>query len=1369
MSNKQIFQVYHGPGNVRYGPTGVDLLDFIVTERGIERPAERSVPSIKGWLMRGLRVDPQTIQNSRVWRWYLENALQRGWPLALVPFVHPKDPGVQMNMDDGEGPSAEVNETSVEEVNAREDGDVVAPVGIQPGGVADEGETVGAIVDEMEREDSDNERVEEGDSSDDETDINPAEWASEDFSGLIVSEEDSVRWEYKENKVIQGAIYSRAEDMKEAERNPGSSYEVKKFPSIEHPGKSVLQRAFLALHACKMAFVNCRPVLCIDGTFLTGKYRGQILTAIGVDGNNQVLPLAFAFVESENTDSWYWFLKLVKTKVVGMRPNVCLIHDRHAGILRAIGELQFGSMERGYPGVWEDVQSRWCMRHMGANFFKQFKNKELMNMFKRLCNQNQEKKFNELWKRLDELTAKCSDQRAAAPSTAVADPPQALGPLPTDSPTLVRRTGLEIRKFSQWILHEPKEKWAKAYDTGGARYGIMTTNLAEVYNWVMRGVRGLPLVGIVEFILHGTCSILFGAFMQKKLEELRKKAMKHRALVQGTQQHRFEILCQDKAGRGIYRKRVKQECVLKDDGTCHCSCAKPKLLHRPCTHVIAAAAECGIPDTVYVSQYFSKQAIYHTWSGEIYGFGIAGEFTETNDEVLNIPDPSKLRGKVGRRRTRRIRNDMDESEAGRVKRCSKCDEHGHTYKHCPKDKEKPSAAEAGLSGSAADGARPTEMARQDTPQLLDPAIDHRHRSYLTAVQGAQLGTFRARTCGELLTVHDSFVERLREAGLLPMCRLVEAAACDADPARRWTVDRSLVAALVDRWRPETHTFYLPCGEVEQLQAEADEYSYSRCLEAYLLWLFGWVMFCGGHGHAVDKGLVHYATSIADAAVGEVPQWSWGSALLAALYSALCESCTKTDPSATFGGCPLFLSIWAAERIAIGRPEVDQHAYEESLYEERPEVDYPTMGTLWFRRQRRWAHVQVRRSYPEFVMEFDRLLTTDVVWEPYSAAATQARAPLGLSTLCTRDQAYWMTTVPMVFDICVEPHAPFRVMRQFGFRQPFPVPFPTTVPAAVHRYSREGQQSAGDWPAKLATFVEDWLLATEEVVDHEGEPHTEESYQAYLRWYQPRTRTRVTFAPLEQQPHVASTRDLYARHRDQDFARVVDDINRVVVGGSTTIQRLDAGIPVPVEEHLTTYTLMVESMRSILRVLTCRADDVARADAAVQRPPVPTGPRPAAHVPRPTPPPHGGFRAPFSTPPSSARPSVVPPTGFAQFAMTQAAHFSQAAGSASQAAGTSSQGPPLDHAGTSSDPFLSSTVLFDITDFDFASGSTEDVIGPSQLGGAPPVQTQDQAQATPPRDTRATRAVPPDRFTYSQDHVRAQARRTKRGRGAGQGQ
>ena len=47
--------------------------------------------------------------------------------------------------------------------------------------------------------------------------------------------------------------------------------------------------------------------------------------------------------------------------------------------------------------------------------------------------------------------------------------------------------------------------------------------------------------------------------------------------------------------------------------------------------------------------------------------------------------------------------------------------------------------------------------------------------------------------------------RLSEAGLLTIGRLAESGLAK--------LDRSLLTALVDRWRPETHTFHLPCGEM----------------------------------------------------------------------------------------------------------------------------------------------------------------------------------------------------------------------------------------------------------------------------------------------------------------------------------------------------------------------------------------------------------------------------------------------------------------------------------------------------------------------------------------------------------------------------
>jgi hypothetical protein len=42
-----------------------------------------------------------------------------------------------------------------------------------------------------------------------------------------------------------------------------------------------------------------------------------------------------------------------------------------------------------------DLETRWCMRHLAANFYSKFKNKDWLKPFKRMCMQNTESKMNE--------------------------------------------------------------------------------------------------------------------------------------------------------------------------------------------------------------------------------------------------------------------------------------------------------------------------------------------------------------------------------------------------------------------------------------------------------------------------------------------------------------------------------------------------------------------------------------------------------------------------------------------------------------------------------------------------------------------------------------------------------------------------------------------------------------------------------------------------------------------------------------------------------------------------------------------------------------------------------------------------------------
>jgi hypothetical protein len=71
------------------------------------------------------------------------------------------------------------------------------------------------------------------------------------------------------------------------------------------------------------------------------------MVAIGMTAENLLLPLA-----------WSWFLGLVRKEVLGPGRSICMILDRHRGLLNGAKE----NLE-GYPPLIH----RWCSRHFAAN------------------------------------------------------------------------------------------------------------------------------------------------------------------------------------------------------------------------------------------------------------------------------------------------------------------------------------------------------------------------------------------------------------------------------------------------------------------------------------------------------------------------------------------------------------------------------------------------------------------------------------------------------------------------------------------------------------------------------------------------------------------------------------------------------------------------------------------------------------------------------------------------------------------------------------------------------------------------------------------------------------------------------------------
>ncbi|XP_075095112.1 uncharacterized protein LOC142173424 [Nicotiana tabacum] len=140
---------------------------------------------------------------------------------------------------------------------------------------------------------------------------------------------------------------SNEKAMKLLRGTPSESY--KKIPTylymLEYANPGSLTRlctkvdgsflyAFIAKYASIRGWIYCRPTIVVDESFLKSTYRGTILTASTQDAEGQILPLAYAIVDSENDALWEWFfVQFIET--YGQREGMCIVSDKHDGIWRA--------------------------------------------------------------------------------------------------------------------------------------------------------------------------------------------------------------------------------------------------------------------------------------------------------------------------------------------------------------------------------------------------------------------------------------------------------------------------------------------------------------------------------------------------------------------------------------------------------------------------------------------------------------------------------------------------------------------------------------------------------------------------------------------------------------------------------------------------------------------------------------------------------------------------------------------------------------------------------------------------------------------------------------------------------------------------
>ncbi|XP_042022993.1 uncharacterized protein LOC121770309 [Salvia splendens] len=333
-------------------------------------------------------------------------------------------------------------------------------------------------------------------------------------------------------------------------QNPGTIVEWLHDPVLSQGNTKVFRYVFWAFGPAIEAFQVAKPVLSVDGTHLRGRLKGKLLAAVGYDANKNCLPVAFAIVDEETNESWSWFLNLVRVHIIKHDQEVCIISDRHQGIINAMKADVWKEAPVGYH--------RFCLIHVRSNVLQRHKVPGVKKWVWIMGEVSEERRYWTARRELEKVS------------------PEALRYLET---TIDR---------SQWTMaHDEFRRW-----------GETSTNMAECYNNVLLAARELPIRAIVDITFWRTinwfvnrttlakqCQTSLTPWAWELFQKNDQRGRRHHVRTTSIARGIYDVLTYHRGpGRGHnihvvdYREKI-------------CSCGKWQTWRMPCSHAVAVLRE----------------------------------------------------------------------------------------------------------------------------------------------------------------------------------------------------------------------------------------------------------------------------------------------------------------------------------------------------------------------------------------------------------------------------------------------------------------------------------------------------------------------------------------------------------------------------------------------------------------------------------------------------------------------------------------------------------------------------------------------------------------------------------------------------------